>query len=135
MKGESYDDEREVGRFQPGEPGGPDPTDEEISSAVARARATGLLGFHASDLATRRALVAHPHPSSLKVLAATLGERCAEARRRLGFSQRALAKAMSMSPSWVREYEGGHQFAPPWLLVTLSEATTLPIGWFYGYGR
>jgi transcriptional regulator with XRE-family HTH domain len=63
-----------------------------------------------------------------------MGERCAEARRRIGYTQRGMAKALNMSPSWVRECEGGGQFPPAWLVAALAEAARLPIGWFYGYG-
>lgn len=63
-----------------------------------------------------------------------IGERCTEARKRLGLSQREVARQLGMSPSWVREYENGAQFAPSWLIVTLAEAARLPVGWFYGYG-
>jgi DNA-binding XRE family transcriptional regulator len=84
-----------------------------------------------------RAVVTTSLASSQKkkgVLAAVIGERCAAARKRLGYSQRSLAKATGMSPSWVREYESGGQYAPAWLISTLSEEASLPVGWFYGYG-
>ena len=68
------------------------------------------------------------------VLRQVLGERCAEARKRIGHSQRGLAKELDMSPSWVREYEAGSQFPPSWLIVTLAESAALPVQWFYGYG-
>jgi transcriptional regulator with XRE-family HTH domain len=69
-----------------------------------------------------------------QALRVVLGARCAEARKALGLSQRALAAQLDMSASWVREVEGGAQFAPSWLLVILSEAAGLPVGWFYGFG-
>ncbi len=115
------DHEREVGRVQQDQP-----RDEGVGAAVASPDSGG-------DRA-RAAAVAHPGPNAMKVLAQVLGERCAEARHRLGYSQRGFAAAMNMSASWVREYEGGHQFAPAWLLVTLAEAARLPVCWFYGYG-
>lgn len=82
----------------------------------------------------RRVHVAPPHENTKQALRIVLGERCAEARRRLGYTQRGLAKALDMSPSWVREYEGGAQFAPAWLITTLAEAIGKPVSWFYGYG-
>ncbi len=51
---------------------------------------------------------------------------------RLGLSQRGLARAMQRSPSWVREIEGGQQFAPPYLLKALATATAVSVAWFYG---
>ena len=74
-----------------------------------------------------------PRENTKRVLRVVLGERCAEARHALKLSQRALAKALDMSPSWVREYEGGKQFAPAWLVVALAQETNRPICWFYGY--
>lgn len=68
------------------------------------------------------------------LLRVTIGVRCSQARRQLGLSQRALARAMDRSPSWVREIEAREQFAPPYLLWALSKATGQPVGWFYGIG-
>lgn len=67
----------------------------------------------------------------VELLRRTIGHRVALARVRLGLSQRALARTMRRSPSWVREVEEGSQFAPAYLLVALARATSLPIGWFY----
>lgn len=61
-----------------------------------------------------------------------IGERCQRARQQLGLSQRALARLMDRSPSWVREIEAGQQFAPAYLIRALATATRLPVGWFYG---
>ncbi len=62
-----------------------------------------------------------------------LGVRVARARQRLKLSQRAMATEFDMSPSWVRQVELGAQFAPAWMLATLSEAIGEPVSWFYGW--
>ena len=62
----------------------------------------------------------------------TIGQRCRRSRVRLGLSQRALARAMGRSPSWVREIERGDQYAPPYLLKALAVATGYSVGWHYG---
>lgn len=62
----------------------------------------------------------------------TIGLRCRRARLRLELSQRALARAMDRSPSWVREIERGDQFAPPYLTKVLAEAIGVSVGWLYG---
>lgn len=67
-----------------------------------------------------------------ELLRKTLGHRCRLVRQDLGYSQRALAAAMDRSPSWVREIENGAQYAPPYLLKALSNASGQPISWFYG---
>lgn len=84
-------------------------------------------------MSSERVEVVNPQEKVRQALRVVLGERCAEARRRIGHSQRSLAKEFGMSPSWVREYENGDQFAPPWLVVTLAEASCVPVCWFYGY--
>lgn len=61
-----------------------------------------------------------------------LGARVAVARGRAGLSQRGMAKVLARSPSWVREVETGAQYAPPYLLVVLAEATGWSMDWFYG---
>jgi transcriptional regulator with XRE-family HTH domain len=71
-------------------------------------------------------------PREQDLLRKTMGLRCQQARERLGLSQRALARVMDRSPSWVREVESGDQFAPPYLIASLARATELPAGWFYG---
>lgn len=67
-----------------------------------------------------------------KVLRLILGARCRTARELLGLSQRALAKTMGRSPSWVREVETGAQYAPPYLVRALATAIGISAGWFYG---
>lgn len=71
-------------------------------------------------------------PGEQDLLRKTMGVRCRQARERLGLSQRALARAMERSPSWVREVEAGDQFPPAYLIAVLARATALPVGWFYG---
>lgn len=66
------------------------------------------------------------------LLRQTIGLRCRKAREELGLSQRALAKLMNRSPSWVREIEAGAQYAPPYLVRGLANATCRAVGWFYG---
>lgn len=73
-------------------------------------------------------------PRAVALLRDEIGLRCAEARARLGLSQRALARALGRSPSWVREVETGQQFAPAYLIIALSRAAELPAGWFLGDG-
>ncbi len=83
------------------------------------------------SLAPARILV--PLEDQEKVsLRQAIGHRCRRARRHLGISRRALAEAMGRSPSWVREIEGGRQYAPPYLLLPLANATGVSVGWFYG---
>jgi len=62
----------------------------------------------------------------------TIGLRCRRARKRLGLSQRELARAMGRSPSWVREIEQGAQFAPPYLTRALADALGVSVAWLYG---
>ncbi|MBX3467384.1 MAG: helix-turn-helix transcriptional regulator [Planctomycetes bacterium] len=71
-------------------------------------------------------------PREQDLLRRTMGLRCQQARERLGLSQRALARVMDRSPSWVREVEQGEQWPPPYLLSTLARAAGVPVGWFYG---
>ena len=71
-------------------------------------------------------------PSEEALLRQTIGLRCQRAREQLGLSQRALARTMDRSPSWVREVETGQQYAPPYLIRALATATGLSVGWFYG---
>ena len=66
------------------------------------------------------------------LLRQTLGLRCRKALKGLNLSQRALAKAMGRSPSWVREIEGGAQYAPAYLIRALATATGVSVAWFYG---
>lgn len=66
------------------------------------------------------------------LLRQTIGLRCRKARESLGLSQRALAKAMSRSPSWVREIEAGAQYAPAYLIRSLATAAGISVAWFYG---
>jgi len=66
------------------------------------------------------------------LLRRTMGLRCRQARERLGLSQRALARTMDRSPSWVREVEAGEQWAPPYLVSVLARAAGMSVGWFYG---
>lgn len=66
------------------------------------------------------------------LLRQTIGLRCRKAREELGLSQRALAKAMSRSPSWVREIESGAQYAPAYLIRGLATAMGVSVAWFYG---
>lgn len=66
------------------------------------------------------------------VLRHTIGIRCRKARYDMGLSQRALAKAMNRSPSWVREIESGAQYAPAYLIRALATATGVSVAWFYG---
>ena len=66
------------------------------------------------------------------LLRQTIGLRCRKAREELCLSQRALAKAMDRSPSWVREIEGGAQYAPAYLIRALATATGVSVAWFYG---
>jgi hypothetical protein len=65
-------------------------------------------------------------------LRSMLGARVAVARKRAALSQRGLAKVLNRSPSWVREVEAGSQYAPPYLLAALAEATGWTMDWFYG---
>ncbi len=67
-----------------------------------------------------------------ELLRKTIGLRCRKARLELGLSQRALAKVMKRSPSWVREIERGDQYAPPYLMVALATATGTSVAWLYG---
>ena len=60
------------------------------------------------------------------------GRRVAVARKAAGLSQRAMARQLGRSNSWVREIESGSQWPPAYLLVSLAEATGRPVGWFYG---
>lgn len=62
----------------------------------------------------------------------TIGDRCRRARTELGLSQRAMAKEMGRSRSWVRELEAGDQYAPAYLVRALATATCRTVGWFYG---
>jgi transcriptional regulator with XRE-family HTH domain len=71
-------------------------------------------------------------PSEEISLRQTIGLRCQRARETLGLSQRALARVMRRSPSWVREIETGQQYAPPYLIRALAAATGVSAGWFYG---
>ena len=66
------------------------------------------------------------------LLRQTIGLRCRKARQELGLSQRALARAMDRSPSWVREIEAGAQYAPAYLIRALATAAGLSVAWFYG---
>ncbi|MBI3725011.1 helix-turn-helix domain-containing protein [bacterium] len=66
------------------------------------------------------------------ILRQTIGLRCHRARERLGLSQRALARVMGRSPSWVREIETAQQYAPPYLIRALAAAAGVSVGWFYG---
>lgn len=61
-----------------------------------------------------------------------MGVRCAVARKALGLSQRELARQMGMSASWVREYEGGAQWPPWWLVLALAEESRQSVQWFLG---
>ena len=64
-----------------------------------------------------------------------IGNQCRKAREELRLTQRALATRMDRSPSWVREVEGGAQWAPPYYLAALARATGHTIDWFYGDER
>jgi len=66
------------------------------------------------------------------LLRQTIGHRCRKAREQLGLSQRALAKVMDRSPSWVREIESGAQYAPAYLIRALATAAGVSTAWFYG---
>lgn len=61
-----------------------------------------------------------------------IGVKCKKAREELGLSQRSLAQIMRRSASWVREIEHGAQYAPPYLIQSLSRATQHSVSWFYG---
>lgn len=71
-------------------------------------------------------------PAEARALRSRLGRRVAETRGRLGLSQRALAKRMGRSPSWVREIEAGAQYAPHYLVLPMAEAAEVPLSYFYG---
>jgi transcriptional regulator with XRE-family HTH domain len=73
-------------------------------------------------------------PTEVEALRLTIGSRCRRARERLKLSQRGIAKIMERSPSWVREIEGGEQYAPPYYLKALAVAIGETVGWFYGEG-
>ncbi len=73
-----------------------------------------------------------PSEAERDLLRRVLGARCRRAREELALTRRQLADALGRSPSWVREIEGGHQYAPPYLVLTLAEALSRPVGWFYG---
>ena len=66
------------------------------------------------------------------LLRQTIGIRCRKAREELGLSQRALARAMSRSASWVREVEAGTQYAPAYLIRALATGIGVSVAWFYG---
>lgn len=68
------------------------------------------------------------------LLRQTIGRRCRQARQELSLSQRALAKRMNRSPSWVREIEAGDQYAPAYFLRALATAAQVSVSWFYGEG-
>jgi transcriptional regulator with XRE-family HTH domain len=66
------------------------------------------------------------------LLRQVIGLRCRKAREELGLSQRALAREMERSPSWVREIESGAQYAPAYLIRALATGIGISAAWFYG---
>jgi transcriptional regulator with XRE-family HTH domain len=80
-------------------------------------------------LTNRVRLLPSSEQDALRVL---VGKRVASARKAIGFTQRGMAEYFTRSPSWVREIEGGAQWAPPYLLIPLAEATGVSVDWFYG---
>jgi len=75
-----------------------------------------------------------PTEAEKGALRSVLGVRVAAARKRLGLSQRAMARECGMSGTWARGIELGSQFAPAWLIAMLAEAAGWQVGWFYGFG-